>query len=529
MSDGRYLYPVEIALGCAVLLGAVLFAVALVRALWTDPDLIEPAADQDEQAAARPVGPGEFPPDLAWPVYPFRQSRADLTRTRRNVAENNAGLWRAPARWFLRTAVGWWVLFPVPVVILAFLLLATLASWACFAVYAAVTTVITDGSMLVVVPAAVALRAMERRRRSLVRTQAACTRCFHVTEWPAFRCPTCSRLHHDVRPGRLGLLFRRCECGTRLPTTASRAAWKAVPVCKRCGAAQPLGTGAVRDIRIPVFGDVSAGKTRFVYASLASLMVTAARGGLDVSFPDQESQEQAEFGLDVIRSGRQTAKTSTNARVSLTVRLGSGRRSELVRLFDAAGEHFRSARRPDDLRFLDDGQGLVYILDPFSVEAITGRLGGLDAPEVQQAHAAAGDPELTYDEVVSRLRDGGVPASRGRVAVVVSKADLLRAGGVDLPVGSRAIARWLWDLGVHNLVMSACRDFAEARFFTVASQDVPPAAADDPGAPLRWLLRAYGSRLPADPSDALDGDGTTAAPGPSGDDGRQAEHAGAGS
>ena len=208
--------------------------------------------------------------------------------------------------------------------------------------------------------------------------------------------------------------------------------------------APAAGAGAVRDIRVPVFGDISAGKTRFLYASLNSLMATASQAKLDVTFPDKDSQEQAEFGLGVIRSGRETAKTSTNGQVSLTVRLGAGRPSELAHLFDAAGEHFRSARRPDALRFLDDGQGLVYILDPFSIEAVKKRLGGSRAPEALLAHAAAGDPQLTYDQAASRLGDTGVPASRGRLAVVVSKADLLRAAGLDLPDDSDAIAQWLW-------------------------------------------------------------------------------------
>jgi hypothetical protein len=502
----QYTYPLAAALGCAVTLGVVLFAVALVRAVAADPDLIGPPADQAEQMAARPVGPGEFAPDLAWPFYPFRQSRADVARARRNVAGNNAAVWRRPTRWFFHDAKGWWALAPIPAAIVSFLALASVTSWCCYLVYALVTEICTGLSRAVLGPAAALLRAVERVRRSRVRTDAACMRCFHVTPWPAYQCPTCLRLHHDARPGRLGLLLRRCECGTHLPTRASRAAWRVTPVCKRCGASLPAGAGAVRDIRIPVFGDISAGKTRFLYASLNSLVAAATAVNLDVTYPDKDSREQAEFGLAVIRSRRETAKTSPNGQVSLTVRLGSGRSSELVHLFDAAGEHFRSARRSELLRFLDDGQGLVYILDPFSIEAVKRRLGGSTAPEVLAAHAAAGDPELTYDEVASRLRDTGVPASRGLLAVVVTKADLLRSAGLDLPTNSDAIARWLWDHGVHNLVMSARRDFAEVTFYAVASQSVPPGAPYDPGAPLRWLLTTHGVRLPAD------ADGSTGTP-----------------
>jgi len=501
MNNYHVTYPVAILAGCALTLGVVLFAIGFVRALLRDPDLVVPGTDQAEQVKLHPVGPGEFKPDLAWPFYPFRQSRADLERTRSNVAASNATLWREPSRAFFHSGIGWWIVFPIPVTVISFLLVLSLASWFCFLLYALVNVVCAGASLALLVPAAAALRAAERWRRGKLITQGACMQCFHVTPWPAYQCPTCLRPHHDVRPGRLGLLVRRCECGTHLPTRASRAAWKVTPVCQRCGAPLPEGGGAVRDVRIPVFGDISAGKTRFLYASLNSLMQTAQRAGLDVSFPDQASRELAEFGLSVIRSGRETAKTSTNAQVTLTCRLGAGRGSELVHLFDAAGEHFRNARRPDALRFLDDGQGLVYVLDPFSVEAIRRQVADRDPAAMGLAHAAAGDPELTYDEVVSRLRDSGVPASRELLAVVVSKADLLRSAGLQPPTGSAAIAQWLRDCGVHNLVISAPREFAKVSFFMVASQHLSPGSPDDPGTPLRWLLTAHGARLPADPAD----------------------------
>jgi Double-GTPase 2 len=496
VSNYHVAYSIAAVLACALILGVVLFAVALARAFVHAPDLIGPGTDQAEQVKLNPVGPGEFPPDLAWAFYPFRQSRADLERLRRNVAENNAAVWRRPANAFFGHATGWWVLFPVPVAILSFLTVASLACWFCYLVVALVSTVGQGASLLVLRPAAVLLRGAERWRRGRLRVQAACIRCFHVTPWPAYQCPACGRPHHDVRPGRLGLLTRRCQCGTHLPTMASRAGWRLTPLCQRCATPMPKGAGAVRDIRIPIFGDISAGKTRFLFASLNSLMMTADRAGLDLTFPDSGSRDLADFGLSVIHASRETAKTSTNAQVALTFRLGTAYRSELVHLFDAAGEHFRDARRPGALRFLDDGQGLVYVLDPFSIEAVRKHLS---AKSLLLAHAAAGDPELTYDEVASRLRDSGIPASVQRLAVVVSKADLLRSAGLDLPTESGELARWLSDVGVHNLVLAARQEFAEVEFFSVASQQVAPDGRDDPGRPLRWLLTAYGARLPADP------------------------------
>ena len=251
--DYHYTYPVAVAIGCAIALGVVLFTVALVRALVNDPDLIAPSADQAEQKAAHRACPGEFAPDLAWPLYPFRQSRADVARVRRNVAANNATIWRQPARWFFRDAKGWWVLVP---------------------------TASAAASRVVLVPTAALLRFGERARRSRLRTDAACMRCFHVTPWPAYQCPACLRPHHDVQPGRLGVFFRRCTCGAHLPTRASRAAVAGDPALPAVRGVRwhparvPSGTSASQ-----CSATSPAGKTRFLYASLNSLVATAAQAG----------------------------------------------------------------------------------------------------------------------------------------------------------------------------------------------------------------------------------------------------------
>jgi hypothetical protein len=503
MSDYRVTYPVAIAIACALAFGVVLFAFAVARAFGRDQDLVTPAIDRGEQDKAHPVGPGAFSPDLDWPIYPHRQARADLSRLKACLGRLNDRTWRR--RRYFGGGGTWWILVPVPVVVMALLGVARLTCWFCFAVYAIIHQLLSVGSFVLLAPASAVLRGTERARRDRKLTQATCTRCFHVTAWPAFECASCGQRHHDVLPGRLGLVTRRCECGAHLPTRASRTAWAVTARCQRCDAELAPGSGAVRDVRVPVFGDVSAGKTRFLYASLNSLMTTVRADGRDVTFPDDTSRGMAEFGLNVIRSGEETAKTSTTGQLTVTGRIGEGKRSELIHLFDAAGENFRGIREAGTLRFLDEGHGLVYVLDPFSIRSVADQLGDDTDGALARARAAAGDPELTYDNVVARLRDSGVPASIQILAVVVSKADLLRSAGLDVPAESAAIAGWLKDAGVHNLVMAARHEFAEVRFFTVASQDIAPGRPDDPGAPLRWLLRAHGVRLPAAPDPAASG------------------------
>lgn len=494
---GLILLVLLILAGIGVLVGVVLSGASLVAGLARRPKSITPSEYHAERVKAHPVATGQFGPDMAWPFYPLRQVRADLERVAAERRARYGKLWKWPFSWFI------WVLFaPVSVAALICLAVAGLTTallaalfalvmWACSGVTAAAFGV---GVLL--------LRAAEGAWHARMRTEASCPHCYHVTLRPAYRCPGCQRLHRDVRPGRLGLFARRCACGTLLPTMVLRAAWHLEAVCQKCGKPLRAGSAALRDVRIPIFGDTSAGKTRFLYAGLDSLIDTTARASVPFGFPDEESQDQATVALGLIRSGQDTVKTSQTLPTAVTCRLGSGAGSTLVHLFDTAGENYRDAQLHDSLGFLDRGHGLVYVLDPFSVGAIGDRMAGQNAPVIEMAHAAAGDPEIAYNEVVSRLRDSGVKAAEQRLAIVVSKADLLIAGGIEPPEDSAAIADWLNAMGVHNLVLSARREFAEVRYFTVASLAAEARRGHDPGAPLRWLLASLGVRLPAEPERA---------------------------
>jgi hypothetical protein len=496
----RYGGPVLIALvilaGLGILLGLVLSVLSLAVGLILRPDLITPSAYRAERVKAKPVGTGQFAPDSAWPFYPLRQVRADLPRIEADRRARYRKLWN----WPFRPRI--WILFlPVSAAAVICLLVAGLTTVALAALFAIVTWTCAAATTALFAATVMLLRGIENSWRRVMRTEASCPRpqCYHVTPWPAYRCPGCSKLHRDIRPGRLGLLARRCECGRLLPTMVLRAAWRLEAVCQRCEEPLRVGSAALRDVRIPIFGDTSAGKTRFLYAGLDSLIDTASRAHIPFGFPDEESENQATVALDLIRSGQDTVKTSLTLPTALTCRMGSGLRSTLVHLFDAAGEHYRGAQLHDSLGFLDHGHGLVYVLDPFSVGSVHDRMAGQNAMAIRLAHVAAGDPETAYGEVVSRLRDSGVEAGAQRLAIVVSKADLLSAGGLELPGESGAIADWLTEAGVHNLVLSARRDFAEARYFAVASLAATETTRfRDPGAPLRWLLTSRGVRLPAD-------------------------------
>jgi hypothetical protein len=498
----RYGSPVLAALvilaGLGILLGTVLSILSVVGGLALRPNLITPTAYRAARLKAHPVAAGQFEPDSAWPFYPLRQVRLDLARIEAERRTRYRKLWK----WPFSPAV--WILFcPVSVAAVVCLLLAGLWTIVLTALFALVLCTCSAVTGAAFGATAALLHGAESAWHRVMRTEASCPRCYHVTPRPAYRCPRCSSLHRDVRPGRLGLFFRRCDCGALLPTMVLRAAWRLEAVCQRCEEPLRVGSAALRDVRIPIFGDTSAGKTRFLYAALDSLIDLTRRAHVPLGFPDEESESQATLALDLLRSGRDTVKTSQGLPRALTCRVGSGVGSTLVHLFDAAGEQYRGAQSHDSLGFLDHGHGLIYVLDPFSIGSVRDQMAGQNADAIRLAHAAAGDPEIAYGEVVSRLRDSGVDAGRQRLAVVLSKADLLSAGGMELPDDPGALADWLTKAGVHNLVLSARREFAEVRYFAVASLAATQAdRSRDPGAPLRWLLASCGVRLPADRSAA---------------------------
>ncbi|HEY6793025.1 MAG TPA: hypothetical protein VI365_37525 [Trebonia sp.] len=466
--------------------------------------------------------PGEFPPDLAWPLYTLRQSAIDKKAVRGNLYAYQKRVWTWPVNTFFKKRYGkhrwpWWFpLTPVPITVLFFLGGAFLVSWASYWVYWGTLTAFwwIDKTMIVALRGQ--MRVREARRREAMHTAAACTKCLHVTPWPAYACPNnCGQLHHDVMPGDLGTFYRKCQCGAKFPTLPSRAAWHTPAVCKRqeCQQQLPDGAGAVRDIRVPVFGAVAAGKTSFLYASLISLQLDLDRSHIKWDYLDDSSRMEAESRIKEIRDGQSAIqKTGPGPAISVNLKLRDGAHADFIHLFDASGEQYSNPGNWDlvygnqptnygSLRFLEDGQALAYVLDPFSVDLIRDQAAAHDQAVVARAQPAQMDPEVSYTEVLNRLRGFGVPVDAQRLAVVVSKADLLSDAGLAVPTDSDDIARWLADNGVHNLVMAAAREFREVRYFAVASVDVSASRAHDPGIPLRWLLAAHGVKVPG--GDAL--------------------------
>jgi hypothetical protein len=444
-----------------------------------------------------------FPRDDAWPHYLFGQARNDLQTALGECGDVLAGVWV----WMVTSvrdqpvSLAFWPLLLLP-------LTAAVTGTA-----AAIATVIVLGAVLIAVlllawvgwlVAAGALRGADHGLRVLRRAKATCgdPKCTHRSRLPAYRCSSCGRIHHDIRAGRQGLFVRRCACGSPVPTTVLKAAAGLVAVCQDCGRELLAGAGALTDVVIPVFGSTSAGKTRLIYAGMVALSrhLPAVGGTFAPDGPD--SQAVFREATTVVERGTQTTKTPAERPKGIHARVqpGGGRAAQM-HLFDAAGEGFTSRDAAADLRFLDDPEGLVFVLDPFSVPEVAVSLQGALAPRLAAANPAQLDPEQSYLVTASWLRDQGVRLARKPLAVAVVKADLLLglppADGLTPWSTSDDIERWLRRKGMDNLLDGMARDFREVGYHLVASRDAGSSRDGTAGPtsaarPLLWLLQRTG-------------------------------------
>ena len=447
-----------------------------------------------------------FPRDDAWPHYVFGQASTDLRTALTHCADLLTTMWgrMVVAVRNQPVSLAFWPLLLLPLIAAA---LGTASAIVTVVVLGVVLTAVLLLSWLGWLVLTGVLRGGDHGLRVLRRAKATCgdPKCTHRSRLPAYRCP-CGRVHHDIRAGRQGLFVRRCACGSRVSTTVLKAAGGLVPVCQDCGRDLHAGAGALTDVVIPVFGSTSAGKTRLIYAGMVALSRhLPATGGTFLS-DGAESTAVFREATAVVERGTQTNKTPADRPAGIHARVHpGGGREALMHVFDAAGEGFTSRDAAADLRFLDDPEGLVFVLDPFSIPEVAGVLRGALAPRLRDAHPAQLDPEQSYLVTASWLRDQGVRLTRKPLAVAVVKADLLLglppAAGLSATSTSADIEAWLRAQGMDNLVEGMSRDFREVGYHLVASRDAGTAQDGTAGPnsaarPLLWLLTRAGVAVP---------------------------------
>ncbi|MFG2771084.1 hypothetical protein [Streptomyces sp. NPDC048350] len=364
--------------------------------------------------------------------------------------------------------------------------------------HASVLALLTVGARLVAGILRTVDRAFLAMRR--LRTGMLCPHCFERVPYPAYDCPgsTCRRRHMDIRPGRYGIFRRRCECGRRMPTLlmlmSRNSRLQAYCVHPHCGKPMNTDAGHMREVVIPLIGGQAAGKTQLMAAMLLSLEHAAANGGPALTLADEESDANYQVLREVLHMRGHTRATQKALPRAHSFVLGRNRSQRLVHLFDTAGERFVDRDDTDALRYARAARTFVFVLDPMAVKAFWTTMEPAPGPLLDRTLGSTVDPEEVFARSVQAVAAMGAPLDRSRLAVAVSKTDLLTEHGLApaRPGDSDDTRTWLCEvLGLRTLVQAMDLHFREVRFFRTAAVANEEAGVDASVTGfVEWCLRA---------------------------------------
>jgi len=378
---------------------------------------------------------------------------------------------------------GWWGFFALPLwlavcggIVLASVPLAVLG--VLFTLLYGVLVVVGLAGWLVCV---LLLGAIERGFMAYGRILQTCPHpsCYAKIALPVYECPSCGRKHRRLTPNSCGAFRHVCRCGARLPTTIPLGRYRLTAYCPHCERRLPARIGRVRVEPLPFIGGPAAGKTTFMFLAIRALHARAQGMGGRLAFVEQRHQQAYAGAVAEFRRGGQLAKTGPELPLATMVDVdlpGSNRR--LLYLFDPAGEHFTGAAQVESLRYLDHGEALLFIVDPFALPAVR---RSLSPDDELAAMSSDEDPADTLQRVLNELRSRPDRGRQKRVAVVVTKADLLArtdVGGTPEAQEEDTVRDWLERLGLGNTTRTLDQLAVQVRYFR-SGLDTEPSAVSD--------------------------------------------------
>ena len=346
------------------------------------------------------------------------------------------------------------------------------------------------------------LRLAEAVRRRLRRTAYECPHDHERFPLPVYVCPNCGAEHHQLVPGRWGILRRECSCeAVALPTTVIGGRQR---VPQRCPSGHPMSglIGFAETLRFALVAGPRAGKTTYLAGAMLEFEEMAAEKHLAVNVLEESSGAYREV-VGGLRSGRLPEKTQISGNPALVTEVQGNDRSRVLYAYDVAGESFQSSEDVRSLRFLEVPSGLILLVDPFSISRVVEE----HADELEAARDAVRpspeEPIRVLERMAAALVEGGVDAKEIPVAVVIGKTD---AFGIDAEIdafragaGEEAPKVWLEAKGAGNFVRAVQGEFKQVRWFACSALGRVPGEGDQrpfepegATAPLLWLLAKRG-------------------------------------
>ena len=355
--------------------------------------------------------------------------------------------------------------------------------------------------------------------------------CYERIGLPEYECPGCGARHTRLTPGSGGAFRHVCRCGARLPTTVPLGRFRLAAYCPHCGGRLPERIGRVRVEPLPFVGGPAAGKTTFMVLGIRALHARARTLHGRLAFVEQRHAQAYAGAIREFQRGGRLAKTGPELPLATMVDVElPGRSRRILYLFDPAGEHYTGATEVESLRYLDHGEALLFIVDPFALPQLRGSLTTDEKEFLDQAAVSSEeDPADTLQRVLNELRSRPDQGHQKRVAVIVTKTDLLARTEIGRCIGGPSaqaapdggsgdgagVREWLGDVGLGNTVRALDQVAGQVRYFASGLATEPADVADLLG----WVTGlapagTAGGRPPADAPQELPGTAPLRAPWP---------------
>jgi len=273
----------------------------------------------------------------------------------------------------------------------------------------------------------------------------ACHECKEKSLIPAYICPKCGVKHTVLTPGVYGILKRKCDCGEKIPTAFFNGRKNLDAECPNCG--HNLSDRESRPICIPIVGGRSVGKTAFITAFSKEFIESVAPAkGFDIEFYNEKKEDiYKEITHDYVAGSTrmtdrpQDVNTASSVSFSFFVKHTNLSPERLVHVYDIAGEVFTDNNENEVQKQYEYCQGIVLIIDPFSISSIRHKYEELLEPE-DIAGIGKADINEIINSFLNKLREvTGLSDNKMAtvpLAMVISKID---SAGLEQDIGSMAV------------------------------------------------------------------------------------------
>jgi len=296
--------------------------------------------------------------------------------------------------------------------------------------------------------------------------------CNNKSKLPAYRCPYCKEeIYDNLYPSPYGIWKRKCSCGKEIPTAFFNGRNNLDSYCPECK--KPIKLKKSRPIEIPIAGAQLAGKTSFM-RSMISYIETKFKSNYE---PVDETPE----------------KIKPYDSVPLRFYITRGNDSSLIHIYDSNGKAFYGSKSLVRHKFYNHLDGLVFIIDPFSIPNVRlkyeSRLAGAD---IKSGLTPADD---VFESLIMNFEKNCNVKVTGRItkpiAVVFSKTgvfdlpEIFFKHGASADERNEACRQFLRDNGEDSFLRKLEWRFANVRYFAVDSKEEDSVGIDDV---VDWLL-----------------------------------------